>query len=332
MLISEKAKQVKKEVRSMSNGIGWSLFLYFLIMVGWSTVYYKVCMFFGIGTVSAQKIFEDPFVKSIVQTAVSLFMNLLPALIFCRARLTKPSKLVSFTKPKGENKTAVFFAALGFCIMASLATDFAGSFFESFGLSAPQVSPGMPKGVLGIAVSVISVAIIPALIEEFVTRGIILGALRKFGDGFAIIVSSVLFGFMHATAQQIPFGALVGLALGFIAVKTGSIWLGVGIHAAINSISLLINYTNVYFGSFAAAMLNFAINLLLIAAFIVGVIKLSKGDFFTLSPAKRTDTEIEKETETHTAATEKEKLRWFFTTPTVIIAVAISLAIAFLLR
>lgn len=318
----------------MSNGIGWSLFLYFLIMVGWSQVYYRICMFAGIGTTAAQKLYADPFIKSIIQTAVSLFMNLLPALIFCRARLTKPSKLVSFSKPEGENKTAVFFAALGFCIMASLATDFAGSFFESFGLSAPQVSPGIPKGVLGIAVSVVSVAVIPALIEEFVTRGIILGALRKFGDGFAIIVSSVLFGFMHATAQQIPFGALVGLALGFVAVKTGSIWLGVGIHAAINSISLLINYTSIYFGNFAAAILNFAINLLLIAAFIVGVIKLSKGDFFTLSPAKQTDTETktENETETHTAATEKEKLRWFFTTPTVIIAVAISLAIAFLLR
>ena len=73
-------------------------------------------------------------------------------------------------------------------------------------------------------------AIVPAVFEEFAFRGVVLNKLRKFGDSYAIIMSAVLFGLMHGNLSQIPFAFILGLVIGFIAVKTNSIIPGILIH------------------------------------------------------------------------------------------------------
>ena len=45
--------------------------------------------------------------------------------------------------------------------------------------------------------NLVSTAVLPALVEEMVFRGYILGALRPQGDGLAIVFSAVFFGLLH---------------------------------------------------------------------------------------------------------------------------------------
>ena len=66
--------------------------------------------------------------------------------------------------------------------------------------------------------------------------------LRPFGDSFAIVMSAIVFAFMHGNLVQAPFALIAGCALGYIAIKTGSLWTSIVVHALNNSISLIISY------------------------------------------------------------------------------------------
>ena len=322
MLISEKTQKIKEkeEIKSMSNHIGLSLLGYFLIMMGWSFIYLKFALLFGFSEDTALKFSDDPMGENVIQAIVSMIMVLLPALILCRTELKKVRDSISFSKPKGKT-LSIFGAALGFCYFVSLAEDTASSIFEGFGITAPSVSLQNPKGVSGFLMSVLVTAFLPALIEEFAMRGVALGLLRRFGDGFAIIGSAAIFGLMHASASQIPFAAFVGLALGIVAVKTESIWLCTAIHFANNFLYVVLSYMSEYLSEEAVVFADLILDVLLLALFILCAVNISKKDdaFLTLEKA-------------NTKSTEKEKLIGFFTAPALIISAVISLAIAFFLR
>jgi sodium transport system permease protein len=86
---------------------------------------------------------------------------------------------------------------------------------------------------------IVLVAIVPAICEELAFRGFILSGLRRMGHpGRAIVYSALLFGLTHSILQQSLAAALVGLVLGLIAVRTGSIFPCMVFHMIHNALGL----------------------------------------------------------------------------------------------
>ncbi len=76
--------------------------------------------------------------------------------------------------------------------------------------------------------------------EEFVFRGYIQSRLRKrWGSIFAIACTSILFGIMHMDLIHSPTAALIGVYLGYIAVRTSNVWFCVVVHVVNNSMAVL---------------------------------------------------------------------------------------------
>ncbi len=84
--------------------------------------------------------------------------------------------------------------------------------------------------------------IAPAILEEFCFRGVICGRLARFNRMAAVIVSSILFSLMHMTVDQIPFAFAAGLLMGYVYLRTGSIWSSVLIHAVNNGFAFFSEY------------------------------------------------------------------------------------------
>ncbi len=89
-----------------------------------------------------------------------------------------------------------------------------------------------------IVLSFVTMAIIPAFVEEFLFRGLIQTNLRPYGSGVAIVGSAVLFGLMHQNVQQIFYATVAGLVLGYIYEVTNSVWCGILLHLINNGFSV----------------------------------------------------------------------------------------------
>ncbi len=130
---------------------------------------------------------------------------------------------------------------LGICILGSFATGMFSVFVDAvFGIEFTQPDDGSSyNSATGIVLSVIQTALMPAFIEEFAIRGVVMQSLRRYGDGFAIVASAAVFALMHGNMIQIPFAFIAGMAIGYIVIKTGTMWTGIAIHFLNNSMAVL---------------------------------------------------------------------------------------------
>ena len=99
------------------------------------------------------------------------------------------------------------------------------------------------------------IAIFGPFSEEFVFRGIIFNSYRKDGNALgAILLSALVFGFMHMNLNQAAYAFVIGIALAFVMIATGSIWSSVIMHFIINAQSVCLMYITEFLmpGSMAA--------------------------------------------------------------------------------
>ena len=300
-----KTYEEKTSIKKYAVLIGVSLLLLMGITFFWGVLYYFIMSAMGISTAKANIIISDPAAMQVLQILLSSLMFTIPFILVFKANNQRISDLVPLKKPLG-NKTAIFFIGLSVCAFANIANSFCGQLFGSLGIDYNVDFGDNPRGFFGFLLSLIATAVVPPLVEEFACRGVILGSLRKFGDGFAVLVSAILFGLMHGNFDQMPFAFMVGLALGFIVVKTDSLWIAVAVHAANNFISVAFEYL---LAGLSQNAQNLIYSLYLMAALILGVIGavlFSDREGFNF---KKSDTE----------SSLKQKIKWFFTSPVIII-------------
>lgn len=82
--------------------------------------------------------------------------------------------------------------------------------------------------------------IIGPVFEELIFRGVLLEALRKYGNAFGIIASSIMFGLAHANYVQFIPAMVIGMVWAYTAVKTGSLVPSVVLHIINNTVASLI--------------------------------------------------------------------------------------------
>ena len=85
----------------------------------------------------------------------------------------------------------------------------------------------------------IVIALTPAVCEEIAFRGFIFSGLSR-GDRHwgAVAITAVLFGASHGVLQQSICATLMGVLLGYIAYRTGSVYPGIFFHLANNAMSV----------------------------------------------------------------------------------------------
>jgi sodium transport system permease protein len=89
-----------------------------------------------------------------------------------------------------------------------------------------------------------TMAVVPAVFEELCFRGFLFGALRGRLDGFwTVVFSAVLFGVFHEVlfAGRLLPSLFLGLVLGFMRLRSGSILPGIVLHALHNGFLLTLS-------------------------------------------------------------------------------------------
>jgi sodium transport system permease protein len=85
------------------------------------------------------------------------------------------------------------------------------------------------------------ICVAPAICEELAFRGFILSGLRRIGHKWgAIALSALFFGMAHGILQQSIGATVIGIVIGYVAVKTGSLLPGMVYHAVHNGLSVML--------------------------------------------------------------------------------------------
>ncbi len=129
--------------------------------------------------------------------------------------------------------------SFGGCMLANFISSILLTFLEGIGLQSTYSSVEDPKSVTDLILMCIATAVIPALVEEFALRGVVLSSLRRYGNAFAIVTSAFMFGIFHGDVAQIPFAFICGLFFAYAVIATDSLWTGIIIHALNNSLSCI---------------------------------------------------------------------------------------------
>ena len=86
---------------------------------------------------------------------------------------------------------------------------------------------------------VLLAGVLPAVAEEALFRGWVFRGLRSEMTGLsAVVLSAVIFGVFHMEPERIAFTTALGLGLGFLALRSGSLWPGIVAHALHNGITV----------------------------------------------------------------------------------------------
>lgn len=93
-----------------------------------------------------------------------------------------------------------------------------------------------------IILSVLFVALLPALGEEILFRGTVARGLKRKGYLFGIIMSGFLFSIFHGNAAQTVHQFLIGMVFAYVYFVSGSLLASVILHFCNNAIAILLEF------------------------------------------------------------------------------------------
>lgn len=98
------------------------------------------------------------------------------------------------------------------------------------------------QGAWGWCEVALSLAIVPALVEEFFFRGLLFQALRqRFSFSRTALITAVLFAVAHLDPLGSPAYFVLGFVFALVVQWTGSLWWAVGLHALNNLAAVILS-------------------------------------------------------------------------------------------
>lgn len=112
-------------------------------------------------------------------------------------------------------------------------------FLARFGYQPTEIVLPSMDGV-GIVGVLLTVAVLPALFEEIIFRGVLLDGLHSFGKVGAILLCGGLFALYHQNPMQTVYQFCCGAAFAFVALRSGSILPTMLAHFLNNAVIILL--------------------------------------------------------------------------------------------
>lgn len=146
------------------------------------------------------------------------------------------------------------------------------------------------NSISGLSINLFIVALIPAIGEELLFRGVLLRLLKEMTKSIhlAVIISALLFSAIHLQFYGFLPRFLLGLILGYSFVFTRNLWVPIFLHFVNNASSVIIYYLH-YNGFIKISMENFGaspnpvfiIGSLLATLWLMIMLRQKEGKFWT---------------------------------------------------
>lgn len=223
-------------------------------------------------TIDIAQILEKPAIIYSINIITMMIANTLPFVLLLKSSKINIQALFNTSQISIKLIMAGAVVCLGLNFILSIGTNAFLILLEQLFQIQPHVPDFTPQtmGMIEFIPFFIFTCVVAPLTEEFIFRGALLAPLRKYGDLFAIVVTSILFSLVHGNLGQIPGALIIGLVLGFVTVKSGSIIPAIIIHFINNGFAVLQSYAIAFdTQNVLAALIGFIMIGLMIASILL---------------------------------------------------------------
>lgn len=174
--------------------------------------------------------------NAIFAALVSAFSSVITLVIFLKTKWTPLTRGYLLSKPWGTLLWVALFS-LGTIIPLSF-------LYEQLGIEMDENTQQIITSMMKEPWGYVAVGILAPLAEEVVFRGAILrtllGIMSKKNHWVAIMISAAIFGIVHANLAQFINALLMGLILGWMYYRTGSLVPGILLHWINNTMAYVL--------------------------------------------------------------------------------------------
>lgn len=185
--------------------------------------------------------FFDTFIPIYLQALIiGVFAYILPIVIYAKTNhITAQSAADKFYLKGCKVPLLILAAIMGCCfqfvvVLIDLPVNMISGNSSSY-------IPSTPAELIA---AVFVIAVMPAIFEEFLFRGIVLGSMSEFNTKAAMVFSAIMFAVMHADIYGLIGYIIMGLILVSIVRRTNSIYSAMVFHFANNTTALILGYIN----------------------------------------------------------------------------------------
>jgi len=159
----------------------------------------------------------------------------------------KTFKSFGFDKPRAR----IILWAIVLGVLCYLFNIFVAGFFSGIltlvGFRFPATGSNSFVGIEGFIIAMIMVGVMPGVCEEVTHRGMLLkSSTAKMGTIRAVVLTALLFGFMHLNIVQMFYATILGIIIALAVVATKSIWVGIIIHFMNNGLGTYFSFAHRY--------------------------------------------------------------------------------------
>ena len=174
--------------------------------------------------------------NAILAALVSAFSSVITLIIFLKTKWTPLTRGYLLSKPWGTLLWVALFS-LGTIIPLSF-------LYEQLGIEMDENTQQIFTSLMKEPWGYVAIGILAPLAEEVVFRGSILrtllGIMSKKNHWVAIMISAAIFGVVHANLAQFVNALLMGLLLGWMYYRTGSLVPGILLHWVNNTMAYVL--------------------------------------------------------------------------------------------
>jgi len=138
-------------------------------------------------------------------------------------------------------------------------------------------------------ISIISLVLAPAIVEELIFRGLIFKGLKKHGKFLSITLSAIMFAIFHMAISQTIYPLLMGMVFAVIMYYENNIYYCITVHMVNNFLTLTLSYFNISLATNSISYIILAIILLLVFIATIAFAILKKQDNQNKEKLTKTD-------------------------------------------
>lgn len=211
--------------KSIFNRLGIAMFVYLVLWVGLQLLISAVLEHFAPNALEREWLYWLLSMGPMYFVALPVAVKLLQKL---------PRRQLFEHKLKAGHFLQLYFMAVTLMMIGNIIGMIVTNILTR--LTGIEFAVGITDSILNfklIWILVITVIVAP-IVEEFLFRKVLIDRLIVFGDGAAIVVSALMFGFIHGNFSQMFYCILIGLIFGFAYVRTGKLKYSIGLHMLFN--------------------------------------------------------------------------------------------------